>query len=267
MKKVWVLVGKEWAEVFKNKMVLFSVAFMPLIFCIIPLVILYTMQGAAPADISGIEAELGAAFDQLRLQCGPLVELDCTQFLILQQFMVLFLMMPAIIPVTIASYSIVGEKNTHTLEPLLATPITTGQLLAGKALAAAIPAVVASSASFLIFAGGTALLAASPAVALQLFSLLWVLGIFLVGPLLSLAGVSLAVMISSRVNDPRAAEQLAVLVILPILALFLGQLAGVVVIDQGLLLIIAGALVLVDAALLFFATRLFQRESILTRWK
>ncbi|HLE72781.1 MAG TPA: ABC transporter permease subunit [Anaerolineales bacterium] len=267
MKKVWVLVGKEWAEVFKNKMVLFSVAFMPLIFCIIPLVILYTMQGAAPADISGIEAELGAAFDQLRLQCGPLVELDCTQFLILQQFMVLFLMMPAIIPVTIASYSIVGEKNTHTLEPLLATPITTGQLLAGKALAAAIPAVVASSASFLIFAGGTALLAASPAVALQLFSPLWVLGIFLVGPLLSLAGVSLAVMISSRVNDPRAAEQLAVLVILPILALFLGQLAGVVVINQGLLLIIAGALVLVDAALLFFATRLFQRESILTRWK
>ena len=267
MKKVWVLVGKEWAEVFKNKMVLFSVAFMPLIFCIIPLVILYTMQGATPADISGIEAELGAAFDQLRLQCGPLVELDCTQFLILQQFMVLFLMMPAIIPVTIASYSIVGEKNTHTLEPLLATPITTGQLLAGKALAAAIPAVVASSASFLIFAGGTALLAASPAVALQLFSPLWVLGIFLVGPLLSLAGVSLAVMISSRVNDPRAAEQLAVLVILPILALFLGQLAGVVVINQGLLLIIAGALVLVDAALLFFATRLFQRESILTRWK
>ena len=267
MKKVWVLVGKEWAEVFKNKMVLFSVAFMPLIFCIIPLVILYTMQGAAPADISGIEAELGAAFDQLRLLCGPLVELDCTQFLILQQFMVLFLMMPAIIPVTIASYSIVGEKNTHTLEPLLATPITTGQLLAGKALAAAIPAVVASSASFLIFAGGTALLAASPAVALQLFSPLWVLGIFLVGPLLSLAAVSLAVMISSRVNDPRAAEQLAVLVILPILALFLGQLAGVVVINQGLLLIIAGALVLVDAALLFFATRLFQRESILTRWK
>jgi ABC-2 type transport system permease protein len=267
MKKIWVLVHKEWSEVFKNKIVLFSVGFMPLIFCIIPLGILYSMQGVSASDVSGLEAELGAAFDNLRALCGPLVDLDCTQFLILQQFMVLFLMMPAIIPVTIASYSIVGEKNTRTLEPLLATPITTGQLLAGKALAAAIPAVIASLASFLIFAGGTALLAASPAVALQLFSPLWLVGIFVVGPLLSLAGVSLAVMISSRVNDPRAAEQLAVLVILPILALILGQLAGVVVINQGLLLIIAGALVLVDAALLFFATRLFQRESILTRWK
>src|SRR3990172_7161598 len=265
MKKIWILVRKEWSEVFKNKMVLFSVSFMPLIFTIIPLGILYSMRGAT--DISTIESEFGPALAQMRTLCGPLTAFECTQFLILQQFMVLFLMMPAIIPVTIASYSIVGEKNTHTLEPLLATPITTGQLLAGKALAAAIPAVVASSASFLIFAGGTALLAASPAVALQLFSPLWVLGIFLVGPLLSLAGVSLAVMISSRVNDPRAAEQLAVLVILPILALFLGQLAGVLVLNQNLLLLITVALVLVDAALLFFATRLFQRESILTRWK
>jgi len=136
-----------------------------------------------------------------------------------------------------------------------------------KGLAAAIPAVVASLVSFLVFAGGTALLATSPAVALQLFSPLWMSGIFVVGPLLSLAGVSLAVMISSRVNDPRAAEQLAVLVILPILALFIGQFAGVLVLNQNLLLLITVALVLVDAALLFFATRLFQRESILTRWK
>lgn len=134
MRKIWALVHKEWSEVFKNKMVLFSVDFMPLIFCIIPLGILYSMQGVSASDVSGLEAELGAAFDQLRPLCGPLADLDCTQFVILQQFMVLFLMMPAIIPVTIASYSIVGEKNTRTLEPLLATPITTGQLLAGKAL-------------------------------------------------------------------------------------------------------------------------------------
>jgi len=64
-------------------------------------------------------------------------------------------MMPAIIPITIASYSIVGEKSTHTIEPLLATPISTGQLLTGKALAAAIPSVIASLIAFLIFATGT----------------------------------------------------------------------------------------------------------------
>jgi len=114
---------------------------MPLIFSVIPLGILFSMRGAS--DVSGLLDELGPALDQLRSTCGNLGSLDCAQFLILQQFMALFLMMPAIIPVTIAAYSIVGEKNTHTLEPLLATPITTGQLLTGKALAAAIPAVVA----------------------------------------------------------------------------------------------------------------------------
>lgn len=265
MKKVWILVRKEWAEVFKNKLVIFSVSFMPLIFCAIPLGILFSMRGAT--DLSGMQSEFGAALTQMRALCGPLNDLECTQFIILQQFMVLFLMMPAIIPVTIAAYSIVGEKNTHTLEPLLATPITTGQLLAGKALAAAIPAVIASLVSFLIFVTGTAILAVSPAVALQLFSPLWLLGIFVVGPLLSLAGVSIAVMISSRVNDPRAAEQFSALIILPVMALFIGQILGVVIINQALLLLIAGVLVLVDAALLFFATQLFQRESILTRWK
>ena len=142
-------------------------------------------------------------------------------------------MMPAIIPITIASYSIVGEKSTHTLEPLLATPISTGQLLAGKALAAAIPSVIASLIAFLIFATGTYFLAASPAVALQLFSPLWVIGIFVVGPLLSLAGVSLAVMISSRVNEPRAAEQPSALIILPVMAIFIGQLMGAIIVNQS----------------------------------
>jgi ABC-2 type transport system permease protein len=265
MKKILVLIRKEWAEVFKNKIVIFSVSFMPLIFSAIPLGILFSMRGAT--NISSVVDEFSIAFEQMGMFCGSLNDLDCTQFLLLQQFMVLFLMMPAIIPVTIASYSIVGEKNTHTLEPLLATPITTGQLLAGKALAAAIPAVVASLASFLIFATGTYFLASSPAVAIQLFSPLWLIGIFVVGPLLSLAGVSLAVMISSRVNEPRAAEQLSALIILPVMAIFIGQLAGAVIINQTFLLALASGLIAIDVALMYFATRLFQRENILTRWK
>lgn len=264
MKKVLVLIRKEWAEVFRNKLVIFSVSFMPLIFALIPLILLYAMRGE---DISAIQSEFGGSLMALQPLCAPLQGMECTQFLLLQQFMVLFLLMPAIIPITIASYSIVGEKTTRTLEPLLATPITTTQLLAGKALAAAIPALIASLISFAIFATGTAFLAASPAVALRLFSPLWMLGIFVVGPLLSLTGVSLAVMISSRVNDPRSAEQLSALIILPVMSVFLGQIFGVVVLNQSLLLIIAAVLVLVDAALMYFATRLFQRETILTRWK
>lgn len=263
MKKIAVLVGKEWAEVFRNKLVIFSVLFMPLVFALLPLGILYTTIGA---DLTAIESEFGPILEQIGPACGPLQGLQCTQLLLLQQFLILFLMMPAIIPITIASYSIVGEKTTRTLEPLLATPITTTELLAGKAIAAALPALLASLVCFAIFATGTTLMVGSE-VAGRLFSAIWMVGIFVVGPLLSLTGVSLAIMISSRVNDPRAAEQLAALLILPLVALFLGQMFGAVSLNQSLLLSIAGALVFVDAALLYFAIRMFQRETILTRWK
>lgn len=264
MTKVWAIVRKEWGEVFRHRLVFFSVAFMPLIFSAIPLVMLYSIRGES--DLRDLN-EFSNLLNQAPELCGALADLACGQFLLLQQFMVLFLVIPVIIPATFASYSIVGEKTAHTLEPLLATPITTAQLLGGKALAAAIPAVGATLAGFGIFAVGTSILAVSPAVALQLFSPLWLLGIFFVGPLLSLAGVSIAVMISSRVNDPRVAEQISALVVLPVIAVFMSQVFGVVILDLRLMLLIALILIVVDAALLFFATQLFQRETILTRWK
>lgn len=93
------------------------------------------------------------------------------------------------------------------------------------------------------------------------------MAIFVVGPLLAIAAVSVAVMISSRVNDPRVAEQLSMLVILPLLAAFFGQVTGLFFINERLILWMAFGLVVIDFGLLAIATNLFQRETILTRWK
>jgi len=41
-KKIKTIVRKEWAEVFKHRMVLFTVAFMPLIMTALPLIIIYS---------------------------------------------------------------------------------------------------------------------------------------------------------------------------------------------------------------------------------
>ena len=49
-------------------------------------------------------------------------------------FSVWFLIGAAIIPTTIASYSLVGEKIQKSLEPLLATPMTDGEILLGKTI-------------------------------------------------------------------------------------------------------------------------------------
>jgi ABC-2 type transport system permease protein len=74
-------------------------------------------------------------------------------------------------------------------------------------------------------------------------------------------------MVSSRVNDPRVAEQLSMIVIIPVMAIFLGQLAGLFVLNSQLILISAVVLIVVDVVLTNLAVRLFQRENILTRWK
>src|SRR3972149_4123463 len=120
---------------------------------------------------------------------------------------------------------------------------------------------------FGIFATGVRLMSVSPAVAARLLDPVWLVAVFIVGPLLALAAVSVAVMVSSRVNDPRVAEQVSMLVILPLPGLFFGQIAGLIYINQRLILLMAGVLVVADALLLTLATQLFERETILTRWK
>ncbi len=265
MDKIWQITKKEWAEVFKNKVVLFAVAFMPLLFTAIPLIMLGTM-GADPQLSGSLQgaSDIPATFLE---QCGELSGADCVVYFLLSQFLVLFLVMPIIIPGTIASYSIVGEKTTRTLEPLLAAPISTLQLLAGKGLAAVAPALAATWSSFLAFLIGARLLSVRPAVMAQLLSPHWLFAILLLAPLLSLAGVSAAVMISSRVNDPRVAEQLSALVVLPLMVVFLGQSFGFIYINRSVVLWMALILAALDALLVSLATQLFQRETILTRWR
>ena len=183
------------------------------------------------------------------------------------QFMLLFMMMPLIIPVNIAAYSIVGEKTTRSLEPLLATPITTAELLTGKNLAAVIPAVLATWLGFGVYAIGAWIIVHDAAVMRALFDPMWLLAVFVVGPLMAVLSVNFSIMVSSRVNDPRVAEQLSAVVIVPLLAIFFGQISGLFFLNSMLILLFSVVLVLIDGVVVYLAVRLFQRETILTRWK
>lgn len=264
MNKIKVLVQKEWREVFKNRMVLFVVAFLPILFTILPLGILYSM-GTADGGMDALsDMDLGGQFTQF---CGGLTSSDCGQYYLLAQFMMFFMMMPVIIPVTISSYSIVGEKSMRTLEPLLATPITTIELLIGKALAAIIPAISVNWLGFGLYLLGIRLLNVSPAAIKELLNPIWLMTVLVLGPLLSVTSVSMAVMISSRVNDPRVAEQLASLLVLPVVGLAIGQTTGLFFINQTMIVWLSVGVALVDVLMVYFAVQLFQRESILTRWK
>jgi ABC-2 type transport system permease protein len=265
MKKILTIIRKEWMEVFQNRLVIFTVVFLPLLMTAIPLAILYSMRGTATAAGNSASGEIPA---QMAAICSSTMSgADCLRVYILGQFLVLFMIIPVAIPGAIAAYSVVGEKTTRSLEPLLATPITTLELLIGKCLAAVIPAVIATYAAYGIFVLGAWIILANPVMLGFLFEARWLMAIIVVGPLLALMAVTFSLMVSSRVNDPRVAEQVSTVVIVPVLAGFFGQIAGVFVLNVEIISVTAVVLVGFDVLMFYLATRLFQRESILTRWK
>lgn len=261
--RVKTIIAKEWNEVFKNRMVLFTISFMPVLMTILPLGILYGIS-ATTEGISSATADVPPGFLDT---CGNLPALDCVQIFMMNQFMLMFMMMPLVIPTAIAAYSIVGEKTTRSLEPLLATPISTEELLTGKALAAALPAIVITWLCYMVFVVLMPLVGAQPGMIRNALGATWLVAIGVIGPLLAVASVNVAIIVSSRVNDPRVAEQVTGIMVVPMMGLLFAQLAGLLIVNSNLMLLMAGLMVLIDAGLIVVGARLFQRETILTRWK
>jgi ABC-2 type transport system permease protein len=88
-----------------------------------------------------------------------------------------------------------------------------------------------------------------------------------VGPLTALTALQLAIAVSSRVSDPRSAQQISAIVVLPIAAILIGQITGVFIIGTAMLLLAALGLLAIWLVVATFSVALFQRETILTRWK
>ncbi|MFZ3069993.1 MAG: ABC transporter permease subunit [Anaerolineaceae bacterium] len=264
MKHIRTIIDKEWSEVFKNRMVLFTTLLLPLIFTAIPLVMLNSTKTSLPDLTDSATAGLPEGFMSV---CEGMSGNDCMQVYLVNEFLILFMLMPIIIPITIAAYSIVGEKTTRSLEPLLATPITTVELLAGKCAAAVIPAIGASYLAFGLFNLGMAVLKISPGVVAYINSPTWLLAVLVLGPILAVISVNFALFISSRVNDPRVAEQISSVIVVPLMGLMLAQMAGAVVVNLALMLAAIGIMALVAFGMLHLGAQVFERETILTRWK
>ena len=135
-----------------------------------------------------------------------------------------------------------------------------------KSLAAALPGVLVSWVSFAAFIF-IAMLSVSMAVVGSVVRATWLVAFGLVVPLFALLAVGTGVIASSRTNDPRAAQQLGAIVILPIAGLLFAQVFGLIRLDVTYVLILALVVGVVDLGMLWLAVRLFDRESILTRWK
>jgi len=162
----------------------------------------------------------------------------------------------------------VGEKVEKSLEPLLATPTTDGEVLLGKGISAFLPPIAAiwgGSAVFMVLID----LVTRGTLGYNFFPN-WNAGIvlFLMVPLAAIMSVEWNVILSSRVSDVRVAMQLGALVVLPFGGIYVsGELNLISLGDASNLLIIAGILLVVDVLLLYVARATFRREEILTKWK
>jgi ABC-2 type transport system permease protein len=263
--RVWAVISKEMLEIRKNRTLIMTVLLPPLLLSLLPLGIMAAAGGAmsrnnlTPDDIARI---VQGSPELAGFTAGEVV-----QVIILRQFLLMYLMMPLIVPITIATYSIIGEKEMRSLEPLLATPITTSELLVGKGISAVVPAILATWLAYAVFFIGTRLIVSSGHILEVLLNPMWVWAMLVLAPLLSLFAVSLGIIISSRVNDTRAAQQLAGLVVIPIVLLAVGQTTGFIFLSTVAFVVAAILIALIDVGVLYAGVQLFQRETILTRWK
>jgi ABC-2 type transport system permease protein len=262
--RVRALLAKELLDLTRNRGALVPVALVTAVSLVVPLIVIVmipAMTGRPLAEDSG----LADAASLLGIQTA-LSDETRVQLFLFQQFLLLFLVTPITGAMSLAAHAVVGEKQGRTLEPLLATPITTFELLVAKVLGALIPTLAISILGMALYFAAIAAFA-EPGVFAHMFGARTILLILVVGPAAALVSLQAAIIISSRVNDPRTAQQFGVLIILPLTAVFVAQFTGSWWLSTSWLLLISLGLVVAWALLVLFSVALFDRETILTRWR
>ena len=260
MTKIWVVLTREFQEIIQQRALVMGILMPVIIFIAIPLIAMTGVAVGRAANPSGIGPPTGGLL-------AGMSQREVAQALVGQQISVLYLILPTLLTSIIAAYSIIGEKTARTLEPLLATPIETVELLAGKALAALIPGILLTWLAGLIFYRGLLRVAISQKVVDAVAAVGWQITLVVWTPLLAVIAVAALTIVSSRVSDPRTAQQLSTAVVLPFLVIFLGQAAGWLTLGIQFAFEIAAILLVLAIGSVYAATQLLQREAILTRWK
>ena len=133
--RILALARKEWLDLRRNPGALVPVALVALLALLMPLLITFGIPlwtGESLAD----DSDCMHMSDMVGAPAEKLSAVGRVEYSLLQQFLVLFLLTPITGAMALAAHSVVGEKQARTLEPLLATPVTTLELLVAKVLGA-----------------------------------------------------------------------------------------------------------------------------------
>ena len=163
----------------------------------------------------------------------------------------------------IAADSFAGEKERKTLEALLYTPTSDRELYLAKLLGPWLASIAVSWLSYVAYAGIVNLLAAGEIGHPVAITPLWLLVLVWLGPAVGALAISVLVVVSARVRGFQEAYQLGGAIVLPVVALIVAQLVGLVVLDARLAALLGLVVWLIAAAVLLVASRGFRRERLL----
>lgn len=237
--RVRAVVVKEIRDYRRNRFIATTMAVMPILFMVAPIVTIFGVPASAPT--AKINAGVGVSVLYLTL-------------------------IPALVPAVVASYAVVGEREQGTLEPVLTTPVRREELLVGKALAAFLPTLVISYVMYGVFLAMAGVFA-HPNVGSAIFQAPRILAQVLFTPLLAGWSIWAGIAVSTRSNDVRVAQQLGTLVSLPPLAVTSLMGFGVITPSLRLALVLGAALLLINVLAWKLVSALFDRERLIAGGK
>ncbi len=261
------VVRKDLKVVIQNKNVVTPIIIIIVVF----FVGLPWLVGLAPTIIHGFGGQMNSLEGLLaKMPAGMLQELAGSTvsqkvivFALGYMLLPFFLMIPLMAASMLAADSFAGEKERKTLEALLYTPTTDRELLIAKMLSGWLASIAIALGGFLIYAINVNAAAWSQMQRIFFPNVMWLVLVFWVVPALSGLGVSLMVVVSAHAQGFQDANQMAGIVVLPIVALFYAQLAGAIYLNISILLLMGLVVWLLTGVLIWLGSRSFHRNRLL----
>jgi ABC-type Na+ efflux pump permease subunit len=263
-RRVFAIVRKDLGEVTASKAVTIPMAIVPVVLCLVLPAVLLLVGLNGGADALGNMDAVARIVDRYPVPATFATPLDRLLYVFLNYtFLPFFLIIPILVSSFIAANAVVGEKERGTLETLLYTPVTNRELVTAKLAGSFVPAMIVTAGSFIgYFALSNALYGAYRGT-LVVRALIWVPGLLLLAPSVSLLGLSAALLVSMRAKTYLEAQQTSGLVVVPFVALVYAQLGGLVIMGPLVVLLLAAAVLGASWLLFSKVASRFNREQIL----
>lgn len=260
MRRMAALAEKDLRESTANSQVILPMAIVPLIFVVLyPAGLLLALRlPNALKELSELAANVPK--DMVPALAGLDLRAAIAYWSTVYLFAPFFLLIPVMVATILAANSFAGEKERHTIEGLLYTPLSDTELFLGKAAGVVIPSVAFTWLCFAVYAVLVNALGFRFIGRIFFPTVDWWVLMLLVVPAASVLVTIITTWISARVRGFQEANSMAGAAVLPIMALVVGQVTGIMFVGTAMFAALGVVLVFADVLLGRWIIGTFDRE-------